>query len=650
MNACSTRLNLHRITGATMPRNPTAKQQEASRCNGSKGRGPLCDTSKQVAAQNSRRAGLFARTDALPHEIAEWGSRSRVWHEHYQPQTPASMHLTNECARASLLADRCADYRDAVIEDQTKIERNNWYQQQRRNVARLEKELDGDCESSYAKLISFGEGVRFVIRSFRDLIAVVQSNGFLTPEDAQFAIRLFGVTPTRENIILNVMAYVINIYNLGCTPGVPSTVIEDWLQPANRPDVLQDWEEDDLFDVDAEANRDQLVSEFEREIERLLGVEKEVIRDVDVPRVASLLKRASILTEADARRVARSHSESRATYHRAARDLWPMLAREQEQGLQEPAGDDAGDPVAGDEVAAVVTVSAPAPAEAVDPGRDQPAAFSDPVCEGGSGLADPAPGWVAELPASACGAETRGSQIEPEDSPAVSTQTIDDQGGSVDGGSSGSGRQNGVLSGAPALESRPAGAPATGEGDDPGRDEVSAVSDPVSAVSDPVSAGGPGEEGIEPSGAAPSLPGWAALVPLAACRRDDSFLNEDSEKAANGSAQVVDPQTSPADGRPSELGRTNGVPGGAPALPEPPPGPGAGRIGAHDSAARVGRSAREVIASRGMAPVPLRGVNGSENDRVTPTESSGEARTSGSGPPEGGFRLGALREGVIEPA
>ena len=227
--------------------------------NGCKGRGALSDATKQVSAQNSRTFGLFAKTNALPHELAAWGDRSRLWHDQYQPQTPASMHLTNECARATLLCDRCADYRDSVIEEQTATERKSWYQQQKRKASRLNRELDDErCEATVEELQTFGEGVRLMIRGFRELIVLVQSNGFLTTHQVQVGIRLYGVAPTPQNIAVHLVGYLVNLYNLGCTPGVSPGVIETWLKPANRPDVLQDWENDEIIDDDVQANRDAL--------------------------------------------------------------------------------------------------------------------------------------------------------------------------------------------------------------------------------------------------------------------------------------------------------------------------------------------------------------------------------------------------------
>ena len=125
-----------------MPRNPSPAQRAASIANGSKSQGPKSpETKLKISSQNSRKWGLFARTVALPHEQKEYGDRCTVWHEYYQPQSPAAMHLTNECARATLLADRCDNYRQAEIERQTKKEDQNWRRRQKRKVDRLMRRI-----------------------------------------------------------------------------------------------------------------------------------------------------------------------------------------------------------------------------------------------------------------------------------------------------------------------------------------------------------------------------------------------------------------------------------------------------------------------------------------------------------------------------
>ena len=52
------------------------------------------------------KAGLRAQTVALPHEPAERSERCDQWHDHYGPRSPASIHMTNQCARMTILSDQ----------------------------------------------------------------------------------------------------------------------------------------------------------------------------------------------------------------------------------------------------------------------------------------------------------------------------------------------------------------------------------------------------------------------------------------------------------------------------------------------------------------------------------------------------------------
>jgi hypothetical protein len=109
-----------------MPKRPTPSQSAASKKNGAKSRGPLSFETRQKSSQNARKWGLFARTFALPHELPAWAERSDVWHTYYQPASPATAHLVNESAQATLKMDRCASYEQATIEEQTEIEGEKW--------------------------------------------------------------------------------------------------------------------------------------------------------------------------------------------------------------------------------------------------------------------------------------------------------------------------------------------------------------------------------------------------------------------------------------------------------------------------------------------------------------------------------------------
>src|SRR4051812_4817047 len=90
------------------------ERAEVSRRNGRLGRGPKTEAEKKGSSQSARTHGLRAKTVPLPHEDrAAVAARADQWHDYYRPEGPAAHHWTNECARASLLADRSDRYLQA---------------------------------------------------------------------------------------------------------------------------------------------------------------------------------------------------------------------------------------------------------------------------------------------------------------------------------------------------------------------------------------------------------------------------------------------------------------------------------------------------------------------------------------------------------
>jgi hypothetical protein len=194
--------------------------------------------------------------------------------------------------------------------------------------------------------------------------------------------------------------------------------------------------------------------------------------------------------------VARSHAEARATFHRASKDLIPALERDKENDLPEPTSDDRehdddqaegegdGEPTAvteaagpADETAAVVVEEGkgePSVDTMATGAADEPAAVvveeeaaletdADPAEGLGSeGEDDVPPGadqptrpWFEVVPKSACRREGWLPRNEPENRVDASAQVVEDPISSVDLGPAAPGRQNGVLSAAPALPETP---------------------------------------------------------------------------------------------------------------------------------------------------------------------------------------------------
>jgi hypothetical protein len=78
--------------------------------------------------------GLRAKTYPLPHEKDAAAERAATWHNYYNPQSPAAVHLTNECARATMICDRLEKFRRAQIDCQKVNVKRNWRRRRRRKM------------------------------------------------------------------------------------------------------------------------------------------------------------------------------------------------------------------------------------------------------------------------------------------------------------------------------------------------------------------------------------------------------------------------------------------------------------------------------------------------------------------------------------
>ena len=246
-----------------MPRNPSPAQSHASEQNGKRSRGPTSPEGKARSALSSKNSGLRAQTIALDHESPRYNDRCDQWHDFYQPQSPAALHYTNECARASLLSDRCAEYRQAVLQKQVRDEERTWNRKQQRRLRYLMAKIKTSPGETLGQLKTFGLGVGFLFDSFEALIDAVRNWGYLPPNLAEIALQLGGCTLEPESIRANLLAYTIQINNLGCTPGVPAAVIDSWLEPARRPAALGDRPRQEVMSSNPGECRERLLRALE---------------------------------------------------------------------------------------------------------------------------------------------------------------------------------------------------------------------------------------------------------------------------------------------------------------------------------------------------------------------------------------------------
>ena len=242
-----------------MPRQPTPKQRQASINNGKRSRGPVTSEGKKKSSQRGRKWGLRAQTVALEHESADRSERCNQWHDYYQPQSPAAIHKTNQCARASLLADRADAYQQAELEKQVRETKEAWHREQRRRERYLTGQMRKDPYATMYKLKSFGAGLAFVIRGLELMLVELGKRGYLEPKGLETALLLLGFPPDDASICRNELAYFINLNALGCLPDQPAPDLAKWLEPANRPFPLRNKPREELMGADGDACRAAIV-------------------------------------------------------------------------------------------------------------------------------------------------------------------------------------------------------------------------------------------------------------------------------------------------------------------------------------------------------------------------------------------------------
>src|SRR5580692_559159 len=146
-----------------MPRNASTRQSQASRDNGKRSRGPVSADGRKRSAQRGTRSCLRAKTQALGHESADRAERGDHWHDHYGPKSPSALHMTNQCARATLLSDRVDEYQHAQLNKQVRDEKEKWHRKQQRRLRYLAGQIRKKHPRDIVeKLMAFGGGVAFL--------------------------------------------------------------------------------------------------------------------------------------------------------------------------------------------------------------------------------------------------------------------------------------------------------------------------------------------------------------------------------------------------------------------------------------------------------------------------------------------------------
>jgi hypothetical protein len=309
------------------------KRAERARQNGSKSRGP---TSVEGAARSKlnglKEGGLRAATYPLPGEEDADVAEQAGWNARYQPRSPAAAYHARQCARASVMAERCERFARARIADQKRRAVRNFQRRGPRRVKRILARITEDRLGAIQALAEFSDGCRELARLLAGSIELLSSRGYLLPAEIEGAIGAHGIWPVPQSLPRDVTAYRLYILNLGCTPGVAPAELDARLDPASRPLALRVLPREALLPTDPSVRSEHLRALIQQKCDEYAAEAERLEEECDVPELARMLEQAEMLSDADLKRWNRCHAEQRLTVRASEQALYKALDRDREVG------------------------------------------------------------------------------------------------------------------------------------------------------------------------------------------------------------------------------------------------------------------------------------------------------------------------------
>ena len=213
------------------------RRREASRQNGTKGRGPVSAAGRKKASRNSTTHGIFAKTimliDEDPKEIHALHER---YHNDFQPATAAAEFLVDECFNAHVMSKRWHRAHNRAVDNQGRRLVKNWEQRRKRRLAKGQTLLGGpEPTEGLAELDNFSLGCNYLLDTFINLRNLLEAQGFWAQAEAELAVRLSGVSPAPDRLRQDSQALTIVLCNLRCQPVPPADQIDTFLRPEFWP-------------------------------------------------------------------------------------------------------------------------------------------------------------------------------------------------------------------------------------------------------------------------------------------------------------------------------------------------------------------------------------------------------------------------------
>ncbi len=259
-----------------------------SRENGRMSRGPKTPEGKERARGNALKHGLRADVLPIPGEDPTIAAvRGAAWHTYYQPQSPAAHHLVNECARATLRADRLDQFEAAAVAHQRNQARLDFLARQSNAAALQAARLSDHPAEAHAQLLRTAAGCRYLIERWEHLKSTLKAHDSWKNREATEAVRLMGGLNARDDAWMLRMCAAI----LGGSRH--ETALRHLFQPGRQPASLGIAFSLDNLPSKPKA-RQWLESLIELELEWLHEEESQLREAHEVPELTEALELAYI--------------------------------------------------------------------------------------------------------------------------------------------------------------------------------------------------------------------------------------------------------------------------------------------------------------------------------------------------------------------
>ena len=276
--------------------------------------------------------GLRAQTYPLPGEEDADAAAQAQWNAWYGPGSPAAGYHAKQCARASVIADRCERFARARIADQKRQAVRNFRRRGPRRVKSIIARIPQDRLGAVQALAEFSDGCRKLASLLAESIGFVSSRGHLLPEEIDTVIWTHAISPVPKSLATDGTAYTLSILNLGCTPDVAAAERDARLDPASRPLALRDLPREELMPADPKVCTERLRALIQQKSDEYQLEADRLQKECDEPELARMLDEAEFLSDADARRWKRCHAEQRLTFRGSEQALYKALERDREAG------------------------------------------------------------------------------------------------------------------------------------------------------------------------------------------------------------------------------------------------------------------------------------------------------------------------------